>query len=77
MRESDTYLAILDEGRDEGRLQELHAGILRLGHIRFGPPEEKTVSAINALKDVDRLRRMHDRLVASELTDWQDLLATP
>src|SRR5205823_5222057 len=77
MRESDTYLAILDEGRDEGRLEELRAGILEQGRIRFGPPDESLRAEINALTDLERFRRMRARLVAPNLSSWQELLQTP
>src|SRR5205814_4850223 len=54
MQESDTYLAILDEGR----LAEIKASILRLGRLRFGEPGESVTTAINALEDLEHLRRI-------------------
>jgi hypothetical protein len=36
MRESVTFQAILEEGREEGRVEELHRMILRLGRVRLG-----------------------------------------
>jgi predicted transposase YdaD len=77
MRESDTYLAILDEGRDEGRLEEARQGILRLGQIRFGAPSEAITATINTIADLERLRRIHDQLMAPGLSTWTDLLNTP
>jgi hypothetical protein len=73
MRESDTYLAILDEGR----VDELKKVLLRLGQIRFGAPDEATESAIKGLSNLERLERMADRLMEANLTGWPDLLNTP
>jgi hypothetical protein len=71
MRDSDTYLAILDEGREE----EAKEGIVRLGKKRFGPVEEPMLVQLNGITDLERLHRIHDRLL--DATDWQDLLDTP
>jgi hypothetical protein len=71
MRDSDTYLAILDEGREE----QVKEDILRLGRRRLGPPEEGSLATLNGITDLDRLRRIVDRLL--DATSWQDLLDTP
>jgi hypothetical protein len=71
MRDSDTYLAILDEGREE----EAKASILRLGKKRFGPSEQQMLVQLNGITDLERLHRILDRLL--DATDWQDLLDTP
>ena len=42
MRDSDTYQASLDEGRTEGRVDELHRTLIRLGRKRFGEPDAET-----------------------------------
>lgn len=70
MHESDTYLAMLDEGREK----ELHEVILLLGEDQFGPPEESVKEQLRNVTDLDRLRRMvqHTRRAAS----WQDILQT-
>jgi predicted transposase YdaD len=85
MRESTTYRAILREGREEGliegrnegRIGEAHRLLLRLGEIRFGPPDEATRAAVEAIRDLDRLERMSDRVLDMSLNDWEDLLSTP
>jgi predicted transposase YdaD len=81
MRESDTYVAILDEGRDqgrnEGRLDEAREGILRLGQLRFGAPSEAITATLNGIAELERLRRIHDQLMAPGLATWTDLLNTP
>ena len=75
MRESDTYLAILDEGRDEGRLEEAKEWLLELGRERFGPPDESATAAIAGLTDLERLDRMRSHLL--KVATWQELLDTP
>jgi hypothetical protein len=74
MQESDTYLAIVDEGREA----ELKGCILLLAEPRFGPPGEATTAQLNAItEDVPRLRRLFRRLADGTVTSWQDLLDTP
>lgn len=71
MQESSTYLAILDEGREK----QVKVDILRLGSRRFGPAEHAHESALQAITDLDRLNRLHDRI--PDASNWQDLLDTP
>jgi hypothetical protein len=73
MRDSDTYLAIIDEGRET----EAKSIIRRLGQKRFGPPDESTTAKIDGITDLDRLDRVIDRLFDATATNWQDLLDTP
>jgi hypothetical protein len=71
MHESDTYLAILDEGR----LAHARDMVLRLGQKKFGPASNEIVSAVKGIEDLDRL----DRLIEgyTEVTSWQELLQLP
>jgi hypothetical protein len=71
MRESDTYQAILDEGRAEGARRVL----LNQGRKRFGEPDEATRRALQAIDNLDRLDRLSDRLLG--VSTWQELLQTP
>jgi hypothetical protein len=71
MEESDTYLGIIDEGREK-QAKEV---ILRLGRRRFGPADQANVSALQAITDLERLQRLVDRIL--DASNWQDLLATP
>jgi hypothetical protein len=74
MQESDTYQAILDEGREI----EAKWCILLFGEQRFGPPGEAITARLNAItENLERLRRMMDRLVDRTATSWEDLLDTP
>jgi predicted transposase YdaD len=79
MRESSTYMGILEEGRAEGRAEgEVRAArriLLRQGQKRFGAPDPAVVAALEAIADVDRLERMSERLL--DVRTWSGLLATP
>ncbi len=71
MRDSDTYLAILDEGREE----QIKADILIIANERFGTANESVLSQLSSINDLERLRRLFRRILKS--TNWQDLLDTP
>jgi hypothetical protein len=68
MRESDTYLAILDEGR----LEEAQTILLLQGEKRFGPASEAVKAALEAIGDVGRLNQLLVQLL--DATSWQQLL---
>jgi hypothetical protein len=69
MRESVTHQAILEEGHVEG----LHRMILRLGRRRFGEADETVRQQIEAIRDIDRLEGLTERLVI--VSSWQELMA--
>jgi hypothetical protein len=71
MRDSDTFMAILEEGQEK----EAKVILLRLGKKRFGVPDEATASQLSAIVDLERLHRLIDRTF--EARSWQDLLDTP
>ena len=71
MHESDTYLMILDEGREEATRED----ILVVGEERFGPPEEAVRSKLANITDLERLKRMLRRSVKA--ANWQEILETP
>ena len=75
MRDSDTYMAILDEGRAEGEVRGARRMLFRQGRKRFGEPVTDVLSALQAVNDLERLERMSDRVL--EASSWQDLIATP
>ena len=83
MRDSDTYMAILEEGLEEGlekglekgRADEAKSVILRQGQRRFGAANESTTTELSAIADLERLHRLEDRML--DATSWQDLLDTP
>ncbi len=71
MRESVTYMAMIEEGELAGMRKTL----LWVGRDRFGPPDETTRAAIESITDPSRLERMANRLL--HVSTWADLLATP
>jgi predicted transposase YdaD len=73
MRESSTYQAILVEGRAEGRIEEARAILLRQGRKRFGPPDERVLTALEAIGRRERLEELSERLL--DVATWEELLA--
>jgi hypothetical protein len=71
MHESDTYLAILDEGQEKRARKD----ILLVGEERFGPAEESVKSHLDGIGDLERLERILRRAVKA--TNWQEILETP
>jgi hypothetical protein len=71
MHESDTYLAILEEGEKIGARKS----ILILGTKRFGLPEKTVKDRLNTVTDLDHLDRMfHCAIIAAS---WQEIIDTP
>lgn len=68
MKESDTYMEIIEEGEAIGVPKTL----LRQGRKRFGPPDTATKTAIEAITDLARLETLTERLL--DVTSWQELL---
>lgn len=71
MRDSDTFMAILEEGYEK----QAKKVILSLGRKRFGSPDESVTTRLTAITDLDRLDRLIDRLL--DAAGWQELLDTP
>jgi hypothetical protein len=71
MQESDTYLAILEEGEIIGTRQSIRV----IGEELFGRPEESFESYLNTITDLARLKRMVRR--AATAKSWQEILDTP
>jgi len=69
--ESSYYRLLIEEAQ----IGEAEKMLVQLGEIRFGPPDEPTRNAIELLKDLDRLERLHKRLLAA--SNWSELLAEP
>lgn len=70
MHESDTYLAILDEGQEKRARED----ILLVGEERLGPPDESSKVQLNTVTDLERLKRMLRRAVTA--AGWHEILAT-
>jgi hypothetical protein len=71
MHDSDTYLAILEEGEEKATRRH----ILVVGEERFGPADEAVRSQLANITDLARLNRMHRRAVKA--ANWQEILKTP
>jgi hypothetical protein len=71
MHESDTFLAILEEGQEKAT----RSAILAVGEERLGSPDESMIAQLNLITDLDRLKRMIRR--AAKATSWQEILDTP
>ncbi len=86
MRESSTYQAILEEGRQEGVRDGLQVGelrgsarearriLLRTGRRRLGEPTIEIVSAIESVDDIEALEEFIDRV--PEVASWGELLSS-
>ncbi len=76
MKESSTYQAILEEGRQEGRSEGAVAEakkVLRLqGDDAFGPPDARTAALIERINDLAQLEDLARRMRSA--TSWRDLL---
>jgi hypothetical protein len=71
MRESSTYLALIEEGEVRG----VRRAILKFGTRRFGPADAATTAALEAITNLARLDRMAERV--HEVVGWKELLETP
>jgi hypothetical protein len=73
LRESVTYQAILEEGREEGRIEAYRETLLRQATRRFGAPDEPTRARVEAMADEAQLEALLDRVL--DAAGWVDLLA--
>ena len=75
-RESSTYQAILEEGREEGREEARVDGarrlLLRLGTRTFGAPDANAEASLARIDDLYVLERLSDNLLSA--ASWSDLL---
>jgi hypothetical protein len=71
MHESDTYLAILDEGE----IKHARDVVLRLGQKKFGPASDDVVTAVMGIEELQRLQRLEERIL--DVSSWQELLQIP
>jgi predicted transposase YdaD len=82
MRESSTYQAILEEGREEGlergreqgRVAEARRLLFRLGTQKLGAPNATITSTVESLDDLDVLEHLTTGILT--VATWQELLAT-
>jgi predicted transposase YdaD len=80
MHESTTYQAILREGRKEGLIEGRIAGeqqiLIRLGTKILGKPDPGILAAIAAIRDVERLEALGERIIDPAVNDWNTLLGS-
>ena len=74
MQESDTYLAILEEGEEKGQAKATRENILVFGGGKFGPPEESVEAKLTTITDLSRLKRLVRCAVHAK--NWQEILDT-
>ena len=67
MHESTTYRKIINDGR----LEEARRFLLRQGTKRFREPDAATVTALEAIGDIDRLEAIGERILDPDLHDWE------
>jgi hypothetical protein len=70
MEESDTYLMILDEGKERATRD----AILIFGEARLGSPSESVLAQLNGITDLSRLKGMVR--CAATAVSWQEILDT-
>lgn len=68
MRDSDTYMAIIEEGEVSGMVRVL----MRVGTKRFGPPNALVEARLRSITDPDQLESLCERVL--DARDWQDVL---
>jgi predicted transposase YdaD len=78
MRDSWAYQEIVEEGRveglAEGRAEGARLTLLRIGTRRLGQPNPEAVAALEAIRDVERIERMAERVL--DAATWAEVLAT-
>jgi predicted transposase YdaD len=71
VEESSFYQLVLERGR----VKKAQNMVLRGGTKKFGPPDEATRAAIEAITDEEQLDRLHDRTY--DVSSWAELLTPP
>ena len=76
MRESVTYMEILEEGIEQGieqgRADEARRLLLLFGGARFGPPDDAVRRFLDETTDPEALERLAERMLMA--SSWQELL---
>ena len=69
MEESSGYQLIMERGEQKALIRT----ILKLGRLKFGEPTAEQMSALQGIRELDRLEELTDRSVTA--TTWEELLA--
>lgn len=84
MKESVTYQAILQVGKEKGKAEGISEGleeglltearnlVLRLGGKRYGAADARVVSLLLGIDSLEQLEQLAERLLEAE--SWQELL---
>jgi hypothetical protein len=64
-------------GEAKGAVREAREVIVRVGKKRLGNVDPTVEAALNAISEIERLRRIQDRLFDATAISWADLLETP
>ena len=75
MKESTTYLAILHEGRAEGRIEGERGLLLKIGRQKFGGPDAEALAAVESLSSLEEIDGLANRLMGA--SSWKELLNRP
>jgi hypothetical protein len=75
-RDSTTYQVILREGRNEGCVSGEQRLLVHLGTKRFGEPDHEILVAIEAIRDLERIDALADRIIDPDVRDWNEWLRT-
>jgi hypothetical protein len=73
MHESTTYRKIINDGR----LEEARRFLIGQGTKRFREPDATTVTGLEAIRDIDRLEAIGERILDPDVHGWEDLLRAP
>lgn len=73
MKESVTYQAIVEEGREEGRAEAKCDALIKLATRRFGRPHAGVRAELESASSLPRLDAGFLRVL--DATGWEDLLA--
>ena len=68
----DEWRENIINARQEGRLEALRNVVLKLGNSKFGKPTPQVIQRLNAIKEVDHLDAMIDRMTS--VSTWAKLL---
>jgi hypothetical protein len=75
IEESSVYQAIFRKGETQGLAVAARTILLRQGLKKLGPPGERIEAEIAAMRDVDHLYDLIDRV--DNVSTWDELMASP
>lgn len=73
MKESTTYQAVVEEGRNEGRIEATRQSLLLMARKRFGAPDAISKNIVDGLGDRRQLEAILERVL--DVNSWEELLS--